>query len=750
MKAVLAVVVTACAVAYAVDPHGVGRVAFVACAGASLLGIAVGPVLRGARPVRLFLLSAVGVSLFLASFLIRVARPATVGPFKLADLVCFLGDILLISWLAGFLRLSAARGDQRLWLDIALVALGAGLALWAVTVSPSVGVGAQNLVDALVVAAYSIFDVTLLALTVQLLFRAMVRVPALWALVWGLAVMLTLDTVYAVAWTFDADQSIPAVTALYLYAYGLCGYGACHRTVCDLAQGDEVGPVRRSAGSRQGALLLSMVLPVVISTVCPIQGSMDAAVRVALLVALFALIYLRLTSTMSALSRSEDESRRRALRDALTGLPNRVALTGDLERWLASPEPSYAPWVSVLFIDCDHFKQVNDTWGHPVGDAVLVEVASRLSAVIREEDVLARVGGDEFLIIARTGHAGDATVLAGCVIEAFAEPMELVDDHTVQMTPSVGVAQATAGSGVRAHDLIRDADIALYTVKANGRAGWTSFDESLRQQVSERVLLAEALRGAVAHDEIDVYFQPIMGGPGYATLLGWEALARWHHPDEGLISPDVFIPIAEDTSVILEIGAYMLTRACDELVRLREESGRADLHVSVNVSPVQMVRGGLPRLLESVLARTGLPPEALWLEITESIIVERGAQATTWLSSLHELGVTLCMDDFGTGYSSLGTLHEFPLDIVKVDRSFVRDLAVDTRAVAVARAIVDMVEALGLTGVVAEGVETPEQAAELERLGCTMVQGFLYGRPSPTAQLHLTPSCVTGAGGEAA
>jgi EAL domain-containing protein (putative c-di-GMP-specific phosphodiesterase class I) len=282
--------------------------------------------------------------------------------------------------------------------------------------------------------------------------------------------------------------------------------------------------------------------------------------------------------------------------------------------------------------------------------------------------------------------------------------------------------------------LIRDADLALYEAKGAGRATYAVYDASMRERVARRHSLAEALRAALGRGEITVVFQPIRGGARFADLTGWEALARWDHHELAPVSPFEFIPIAEDTGLIVDIGAFVLRAAAIQLAEWQRRFGRRDVHVSVNVSSVQLLRGDVLGLVSQVLAETGLDPASLWLEITESVVLERTEEAIGALNDLADLGVKLCMDDFGTGYSSMSYLKDFTVHILKVDRAFVRNLVDDPRDRELTKAMIDVAAALGLEGVVAEGVETAEQAALLVDLGCSLAQGYLFGRPVLAAQ----------------
>jgi diguanylate cyclase (GGDEF)-like protein len=391
--------------------------------------------------------------------------------------------------------------------------------------------------------------------------------------------------------------------------------------------------------------------------------------------------------------------------------------------------------VIVLCLDADRFTQINDTWGHPAGDELLCAFADRLLATVRAGGATFRTSGDEFAVVITGRDPGAGPALAAQIMAAGREALFLSGDRKVELTATIGVAHARPGE-ITPTELLRNADTALYRAKQDGRASLTVFDESLRTQVYDRLMLAVDLRAAVAEGLIEAHFQPIHGGPGFGELIGFEALARWNDPLRGPISPAVFVPLAEDTGSIIEIGEFMLRRACRQLAEWRRLTG-ADLHVSVNVSQVQIMRSDVAATVASALSDSGLPAEAVWLEITESLLAERDEVVLGTLRRLKELGVTLALDDFGTGYSSLSCIGDFPIDVVKVDRSFVMRLGQDARTTALTQVIIDMVRSLGLTGVVAEGVETAEQAELLERMGCTWGQGWLFGRPQPSSQVVL-------------
>ena len=419
--------------------------------------------------------------------------------------------------------------------------------------------------------------------------------------------------------------------------------------------------------------------------------------------------------------------------DALTGLPNRGLIDDRLQEALARAEAD-GTTLAVILLDLDQFKYVNDSLGHHTGDDLLRQVAPRLRAAARPQDTVGRFGGDEFVVLCE-GLAGpwEALAVARRLAAAWAEPFRLGDDD-VFISGSAGVAVTHAGRAGSVA-LLREADAAMYRAKARGRGDVELYDEVMRACAYDRLTLEGDLRRALADGEIEVAFQPIVdledGRP-----LAVEALARWTHPVRGPVSPAVFIAVAEESGLIADLGRHVLRTACERLARWRAElPGAEALQVSVNVSARQIARGELPGDVKDALRVTGLPPAALALEVTESALMEETDAPGPVLASLRSLGVKIVLDDFGTGYSSLSYLRRFPLDGLKLDRSFVDGLA-QPDAAAVVAAIIEMGATLGLV-VTAEGVETRGQAEQLRALGCPRGQGYVLARPLPPAEAAL-------------
>ncbi len=424
---------------------------------------------------------------------------------------------------------------------------------------------------------------------------------------------------------------------------------------------------------------------------------------------------------------AELELAHRALHDGLTGLPNRALFLDRLGQALRRSRRRDRV-VAVVFLDLDRFKLVNDSLGHKAGDRLLVDVAMRLSSALRPSDTLARFGGDELTLLCEDiGDGEDARAIAQRLLETFAEPF-IVQDGEAFLQASIGIALSRDGFETP-EDLIRDADAAMYRAKARGQ-GVELFDEAMRQDVRDRLALEAALRRGIGRGELRLHCQPLVSLAD-ARIEGFEALVRWEHPERGLVPPGSFIPLAEETGLIVPIGAWVLSEACATLRRIIDETGMATLQVSVNVSPRQLQQPDFVAQVRAALDDNGLDPSCLVVEITESAIMEAGAAAI--LRALKDLGVRLAMDDFGTGYSSLAHLRRFPLDVIKVDRSFVAGLG-DGQGSSIAGAIVSLAHALGLR-TVAEGIEDEEQRRAVMALGCDVGQGFHFARPMPVDDL---------------
>jgi diguanylate cyclase (GGDEF)-like protein/PAS domain S-box-containing protein len=424
----------------------------------------------------------------------------------------------------------------------------------------------------------------------------------------------------------------------------------------------------------------------------------------------------------------EDQLSHQAFHDAVTGLPNRALLGTRIVNALDRRNRSETP-VSVLFLDLDDFKHVNDTLGHIAGDRLLAAVGARLASTIRAADMVARVGGDEFAILLASAPGSDAVAAASRIHELL-EPPFVFEGKEVFAHASIGIAFADAGAhGVDdADQLLRNADIAMYIAKQHGKAQWRIFEPAMHQSVYDRLELRRDLERAIDRGELELHYQPIVY-LATGAISGYEALLRWNHPTRGPISPVEFIPIAEETGLIVRIGKRVLEAACRDGVRLNAVTAPGDVRVGVNLSGRQLQRPEMVEEVRVALARSELPPELLVLELTESVMMKDVDLSTQRLGDLKELGVLLALDDFGTGYSSLNYIQRFPFDILKIDKTFT-DVLADERSALLIAAILGLGHALELAQI-AEGIEHADQAVRLAELGCPMGQGFLFGAAVP-------------------
>ena len=426
----------------------------------------------------------------------------------------------------------------------------------------------------------------------------------------------------------------------------------------------------------------------------------------------------------SARHAAEDQLRRQAVSDSLTGLANRATFTRALHDALATARAEH---LGVLFIDLDRFKVVNDSLGHGAGDELLLAVARRLRAAVRAGDLVARLGGDEFAVLLDPCNSAEAGHAAGRLLTALAPPVDLTVASTpMYATASIGIA--CAPRGVDAAAVLRDADVAMYRAKAAGGGCCVEFDEAMRTAATSRLRLQNGLYQALPNGEFELHYQPVVRARS-RRVGGWEALLRWRPGHGDLVPPDQFVPIAEDTGLIIPIGDWVLRRAVEQVQQWRAaDPDRSPMRMAVNVSARQLLTADFGTTMHR-LARA-VHPDRLAIEITGTAAVSVTPQAVATLQSIRAAGVHVCIDDFGTGHSSLARLRALPVDVLKIDRQFIRTVNDNAGDRTIVRAIVAMADALDIT-TIAEGVETEEQARVVEELGCTLAQGYLYGRPQP-------------------
>ena len=441
----------------------------------------------------------------------------------------------------------------------------------------------------------------------------------------------------------------------------------------------------------------------------------------------------RLHNAIAALEKSEEEKERLAYFDSLTKLPNRNLFTEMLGHEIHQVK-RYNKSFALLYIDLDRFKFINDTLGHDAGDDLLIQVSTRLKKCTRESDTLARFGGDEFLLIL-SGPNSDkhAKIVADKIIQTLSRPF-ILDEHEMYISASVGISFCPK-NGLDSSILLKRADIAMYEAKANGKNQYHAYEEdSINHKTDHRLTLEKDLRRSIENNELLVHYQPVINLDNRNTV-GVEALLRWKHSNKGIITPIDFIPIAEETGMIKDIGEWVIKQACKQCKEWRSTTNRFGFHIAVNVSAYQLTDDKLPRFIDDTLSYYSLPPDALDIEITENIHYAENKKIGNNINKLNEIGVRLLLDDFGTGYSSLSTLHGLPFDIIKIDQSFM-DIHHPRKRI-MTQTIIDMAKNFGMQ-TIAEGVEDQDAVDFLRKHGCNYVQGFYFQRPVPAEDLDIT------------
>ena len=756
---------------FTIDPTGIGATIYAATASVFVVIAAVGPAVHGLRPMRVRIAQQASVLLMLVA-LLGAGLDFTLGPLKFVDFVYIAGYLGFLCWLTLAARAIGAAPQVGAYLDTTALTIGAGLALWVVVLSPLVG-GAQ-LPQAILLSAYPMADILLLALTARLAMRQGRYLPAMAWFLASVGFLVALDICISLAVVFTPEGRIPALSGAYIFFFAGVAMSTSHPSVARLTRRPPGGPAHRR-GSRRTALIVLTISPAILATVMPLNGPVDGVVRGGLVAIVLVLLFVRLSRTLSALSRAESASRHRAMHDGLTGLLNRSALIDRLVELLREGA-STGRTTALLFIDCDDFKHINDTWGHRAGDTLLRDIATRLPLAPPPDAVVARHGGDEFVVLASVSDAAGGEALAARMRRFFDEPLEILPGRTHAMTCSIGLAVAEPGEAVTAESLIGQADVAMYAAKGHGRNRYVVYDDALDADARLRAAVGDRLAGAISAGHFHVELQPIFAGAaggadgsvmggvarasedgriwggraGFDRVVGWEALARWEDPVLGRVRPDVFVPVAEQLGLIDELGEAVLRSACADLARLRQHIAGCDWWVSVNVSPSQLLQPDFAEVVAHAVDAAGVPPDRLLLEATETLLVDKGPDVLATLERVRATGVGIGIDDFGTGYATLSTLLRLPLDCVKLDRSLVAplgsasdgsvasdvseasDASADPDADDATRqlaAVLALVRSLGIEHIVAEGVETAAQVDILRELDCPMAQGWFFGRP---------------------
>ncbi len=610
--------------------------------------------------------------------------------------------------------------------DALIVGLGAWILSWVFLVQPVLAITTASIPAAVLFGFTQPTACVLLFLMATLIFTRRHRPPALWLLTAALFSSVAGDLVYAL---MNVGHVPPGAeqygTACYVVAYLLASGAILHRTMPGIIAANPVS-VEMVPFGRLIVTTFALVIPMIALTVFSPENTADVIVRAVSAFVLASAVTTRVVYSVRANARAQAALVIQARSDPLTGLPNRTVVLEHADMLLAVPN---AGAVTLYFVDLDRFKGINDSLGHGAGDEALRIVASRLAAAAPDDSIVARLSGDEFVILKPTRVVDRATTpIADRLMAVFSEPLALTAGD-VFLTASIGVAALESGVGATASDLIRRADTAMYRAKSVGRNCVALFDESMHARAAHRLELETALHRALDRHELQLYHQPILDlTTGLVT--GFEALMRWRREDGSDVSPAEFIPIAEDGGMIVGLGAWAVLEATSQLRQwIDNETCSADSTMSVNVSPKQLEGDGFHAVVREALHRSHLPARNLWLEVTESMMIDDPEQTLRTLEQLRDLGVRVALDDFGTGYSSLSLLQRFPLQRIKIDRAFVNNVAnVDGHDRALVRTILAMGESLGME-VVAEGVETIEQLDVLTQLGCTHVQGYLISRP---------------------
>ena len=624
-------------------------------------------------------------------------------------------------------------------IDGVAIAISAGLAIWQFLIVNTGLMDDGDLFQRTVLASYPMLDVVLVAALLWLLLMPGRRCASVWFLSTGLALMLAADLAQNAVGLLSRETTTQWVDPWYVVSYGMLALAAAHPSAETIAR-----PAQHLArpGIHPTRLLLlgaALLFPPVLAATGPSLGyDMNEVVVISVAFVVTAIVVTRLAVLLNAANRAREKSARaeaelahQATHDALTDLPNRVLLL-DRTQHAIDLVGRRRGALGVLFLDLDHFKMVNDSLGHKAGDVLLRQAAERIRTVVRVGDTVARLGGDEFVVLCEDlEDVAEAEDVAERIIKTLNEPFDL-DGFEAFVSASVGIALASE-SEVDAGALLRDADIALYQAKEDGRSRCQLFDSEMRAWVASRHDLENALRHAVTRSELFLVYQPRVdlrtGG-----LVGFEALVRWQRPGERTVLPEEFIPIAEALGLINSIGGWVL----DQAVRQLESwnllfPDRASISLSINVSARQLNQPGLVEHLDELLRTCAVDAQQIVLELTETFLVKDPEIAVLRLEELRELGVGVAVDDFGTGYSSLAYLRQFPLDSLKIDKSFVKNLGVPGEDTSVVAAMIALGHALGHR-VTAEGVETAEQMTTLSNLNCDEAQGYYFARPLTLAE----------------
>ena len=618
------------------------------------------------------------------------------------------------------------RDPMNVVFDSLIIGLGSWFLIWVAFLDPAREISQDVVSITAVRGATLASSAIVIFLLATLLFGDTERTPAVWFAGSAIACSLIGDLFYATNQSGRYEISDQFANAPYIASLFLVSATVLHPSVATIASHS----ARRLKQPLLGRLVLtttSLVLPVVVLALTNPSSDVDRTVRAISIFVLATAVTLRVVLAVRANAVLQAQLIDSAQTDSLTNLPNRGLM---IEHVAASLENARFNGLSptVLFIDVDRFKNINDSLGHSAGDDVLVSVAQRLRVALPDRCIVGRISGDEFVVLdAKSKNQSDAVLLADMVLESFHEPLALRQGD-VFVSASIGVAVFDREISTTADDLLRNADTAMYRAKDAGRNCVAIFDKSMLERVNQRLAVETALYRALERRELRLVHQPIID-IDLGDVIGFEALMRWDMEDGSNVSPAEFIPIAEETGIIVPIGAWALLEALTHLRGwINQGICRRDATMSVNVSPRQLHDPNFVAVVNEALMRSRMPADQLWLEVTEGVMITQPEQALDTLRRLSDLGVRIAIDDFGTGYSSLSFLQRFPIHRLKIDRTFINELASDANARSLVRTIIAMANSLGLD-VVAEGVETVEQLHALGDLRCSKAQGYLISHP---------------------
>lgn len=652
--------------------------------------------------------------------------------FLLVQLVLAAGLLFIVSRRLGSEPVSVL-------VDAMIVALGAWFLIWVALVQPTLTTSSETLLVVAIRGGTLATSALVLFTLAILLFGDTQRTPAVWFVASAIALTLLGDFLYAANDSGRVIISYRFSSAAYIACLFSASAAFWHPSISSLTNKGPLLPKRPIMG-RLIITTLALLVPVVVLALNDPTDSQDRVVRAISMFILGAAVTARVVHSVRANAITQRELIISAQTDALTGLPNRSLMITHVTHALVNALAE-GRQPTVLFIDVDRFKNINDSLGHQAGDNVLVAVAQRLQHALPQRCIVGRISGDEFVILDPSNrNSSDAMMLADHILEAFYEPLSLRQGD-VFVSASIGVANYRPDITKNADDLLRHADTAMYRAKDAGRNCVAIFDESMLERVTQRLSVETALYRALERRELRLVHQPIID-IDLGDVVGFEALMRWDREDGSTVSPAEFIPIAEETGTIVPMGAWALLEALTHLrTWINEGTCRRDATMSVNVSPRQLHDPNFVAVVSEALMRAHVPADQLWLEVTESVMMAQPEQALEALKSLCALGVRVAIDDFGTGYSSLSLLQRFPIQCLKIDRSFVSGVAEDLGTRSLVRTIIAMGTSLGLD-MVAEGVESVRQLQVLAELRCPKAQGFLISHPVPPDSMASTVAAL--------